>query len=342
MDLKIVNRLDIGLWKEFVDDHPDSNIYHTPEMFEVFSQTRGYKPSVWAVIDGSGQILALHLPIQITLRGGILHYLTSRNVNFGSVLAINHGEGKQALSHLFQNYNRQVSPASLFTELRHVTDVSDFQNIFEQHGYHYERHLNYFVDLDRDPYDILQSFSRTTRRIIRSHIREENVVVKEITEPNMLPLFYELIKMTYTYAKIPLADKSLFEAAFNILVPKKMARFTIAYVNGAPASASASLQYKNVIYGWYNGMDRSFGRDNPNELIIWELMKWGIDHGYKVFDFGGAGNPEEESGVRNFKLKFKGDLYEYGRNTCIHAPFRMNLAVKVYELGRRVLQWGGS
>ena len=336
--LKIVNRLDREKWKTFVDNHPQGNIYQTPEMYEVHTQTRGYKPTVWATLDNNEQICALHLPVRITLRGGVLNYFTTRNVNFGSVLAQENDMGREALSLLFQKYNQHVSPVSLFTEIRHVTDSSAFQDILKMHGYHYERHLNYFVNLDRDPYDILQSYSRTTRRDIRYNIRKGRVVIKEITEPSMLPLFYEIVKKTYTHARIPLADISLFEAGFRVLVPKHMARFMMAYVEGVPAAAASVLMYKSVIYGWYMGVDRTFRPYYPTEYIIWELMKWGADQGFKVFDFGGAGNPDEESGVRDFKLKFRGDLEEYGRNTCIHAPFRMKLAVKIYESGRKILQ----
>lgn len=338
VDLKIVNRLDRDRWRAFVDNHPEGNVFQTPEMFEVHSLTRGYKPTLWAAVDGKEQICALHLPVRITLRGGVLHYFTTRNVNFGSVLAQENYVGKEALSLLFQKYNQHVSPVSLFTEIRHVTDSSEFQDILKLHNYHYEPHLNYFVNLDRDPYDILQSYSRSTRKNIRYNIRKGRVVIKEITELSMLPLFYEIVKKTYTHARIPLADISLFEAAYKVLVPKKMARFTIAYVEGVPVAAASALMYKSVIYGWYMGVDRSFRPYYPSEFIIWEQMKWGAEQGFKVFDFGGAGNPDEESGVRDFKLKFRGDLVENGRNKCIHAPFRMNLAVKVYEAGRKILQ----
>jgi len=76
----------------------------------------------------------------------------------------------------------------------------------------------------------------------------------------------------------------------------------------------------------------------PNEFIIWEVIKWGAENGYRVLDFGGAGKPDEDSGVRDFKLKFGGDLIEYGRNVCIHAPYRMRLAENTYSLGRKVIR----
>jgi len=33
---QVTTRLDEGSWRGFVAAHPDGNIFHTPEMFEVF------------------------------------------------------------------------------------------------------------------------------------------------------------------------------------------------------------------------------------------------------------------------------------------------------------------
>lgn len=342
MELKVVNQLEINRWRDFVDRHPEGNIFHSPEMFHVYADTRGYKPSLWAVVDQQQNILALHTPVHITLMGGFLHYFTTRNVNFGSVLVQDGEIGREALALLLKFYNRHVSRVPLFTELRNSSDLSDLQDILQAQGYKYKKHLNYFVNINRDEYDILQSFSRSARKDIRAVVRKRSVVVKDITDPALLPLFFELIKMTYTNAKIPLADFSLFQSAFSKLVPNNMARFTIAFVNGAPASAAVNLLYKDVVYGWYNGGDRSFRSYYPNEYIIWDSMRWGSMNGYKVFDFGGAGSPDKSSPIRDFKLKFRGDLVEYGRNICIHNPFRMNLAERVYKLGRKMAIFGKS
>ena len=146
MGLKVVNKLDIEKWKEFVDSHPLGNVFHTPEMFEVFKRTEGYRPALWAVVDDNAQILALHTPVYVTLRGGVLHYLTTRAIDFGSILAQESELGKKALRKLLKKYNQSTAWASLFTELRNTSDLSYFQDVLSQRGYHYERYLNYFLD----------------------------------------------------------------------------------------------------------------------------------------------------------------------------------------------------
>jgi len=332
--MRIVSNLDRDLWKKFVDDHPQGNIFHTPEMFEVYKSAKEYHPSLWAVVENE-RVLALHLPVQITLVGGPSRYLTTRDVDFGGVLVEQSEHGRQALALLLREYNLHMSGAPLFTEFRNFSDQTYVHNILVSQGYKYEDHLNYLVDLRRDKETILGSFTRSTRSNIRKTLREGNIVVDQITDRTMLPQFYNLLTKTYKKARVPLADISLFEATFNILVPRNMAYFAIASVNGTPAASQVSLLYKDVALGWYNGVDRTFR--NCNELVMWDVIWWSAKHGFSVFDFGGAGKPEEESGVRKFKAKFKGDLVNYGRHTCIHAPVRMKISETAYQVARSAL-----
>ena len=37
---------------------------------------------------------------------------------------------------------------------------------------------------------------------------------------------------------------------------------------------------------------------------MWHTLDWGAEDGYSLNNFGGAGKPDEEYGVRDFKAKF--------------------------------------
>ena len=54
-------------------------------------------------------------------------------------------------------------------------------------------------------------------------------------------------------------------------------------------------------------------------------MRWGIVNGIKVFDWLGAGKPNKEYGVRDFKLEYGGKVVEFGRYEKIHKPFLMEI-----------------
>jgi lipid II:glycine glycyltransferase (peptidoglycan interpeptide bridge formation enzyme) len=231
-------------------------------------------------------------------------------------------------------YTREVKHTSLFTELRNLCDLEPCQPILQKHGFAYEDHLNYLINLNRPAEEIMQSFSKRTGKKIRRELTRDKVTVKPVTEPKDIEVCYQLLQQTYKAAKVPLTDQSLFEAAFEVLGPKNMIRFTLAYVEGTPAAVSVDLLFKDVMYGWFGGLDRTFGSYLPNELLTWHLIQWGAENGFHTMDFGGAGKPDEKYGVRDFKAKFGGDLVCYGRNVCVHAPFSLGLS----KLGYRMLK----
>jgi hypothetical protein len=290
--MKIVRSLDETTWRRFVDEQPAGNIFHTPEMFQVFERTARHRPTLWATTDDGGNALALLLPVQITLKGGLLRRLTTRAVVYGSVLCQPTPAGKRALADLLQAYTREMGREPLFTELRNLSDLGDLEPILTGHGFVYEEHLNYLIDLDRPPEDVMRSFSRRTRKKIRQGLKRENAIIEEINHPGQIPVFYDLLSRTYAQAQVPLADRSLFEAAFEVLYPRGMIKFFLVRVGDAYVAASAELVYKDVIYGWYGGMDRAYSKYTPNELLMWHILSWGMENGYRVYDFGGAGKPD--------------------------------------------------
>lgn len=333
--MKVVQSIEEPVWRQFIEAQPASNIFHTPEMFQVFARTKGHRPTLRAVTDDGVGLLALLLPIQITLLG-CLHRLTTRAVAYGSVLYAPGSEGQKALDLLLRIYGQEVSGGPLFTELRNLSNQQSVQPILRAHGFVYEEYLNYLIDLKRPPEDILQSIGRRTRKNIRRGLRQGEVVVEEVKERKLVGACYDLLCQSYQAAQVPLVDRSHFEAAFDLLYPKGMVRFTLARVDQTPVATSVELLYKDVVYGWYGGVDRTYSSYMPNELVMWHILRWGAENGYSVYDFGGAGKPDEEYGVRDFKAKFGGELVCFGRNICVHAPFSLGLSKLGYSIYRRL------
>ncbi len=331
MSMEIVRSLPEEKWRRFVDDHPAGNIFHTPEMFRVFSRTKGCKPTLWAVVNND-RPLALLPVVQLTLFNSLLRRLTTRAVAYGGLLCAPDSEGTKALPMLLEIYKKETRPLPLFTELRNLADTSELKPLLNDSGFIYADHLNYLIALNRPPEAILQSIGRRTRKHIRREIRKGKVIIEEVDRREGLPLFYELLKRTYAAARLPLADRSLFEAAFDILYPRNMVKYLLAKVDQEYAACSAELIYKDGIYGWYGGIHRAYNRSNPNELLMWYILRWGSANGYRVYDFGGAGTPGEQYKVRDFKAKFGGTLVCFGRNTYVHSPFLLRLS----EIGYRI------
>ena len=335
--MHIVRQLDKQVWRDFVDQHPNGGIFHTPEMFEIFSRTEGYQPDLWAVVDDAQRPLAIFMPVAVTLMRGPLSWVTTRSIAHGSVLCAPGLCEQESLATLLRAYHQGVKKSVLFTELRNLSDMSRWHSVISASGFVYEEHLNFLINLDQPPDQLLQSIGSRTRKKIRRGLRVGDVNVTQVTDRAGLDRWYDVLQKTYRHARVPLADRSLFEAVYEYLLPRNMAQFLLADVNGQPAACSLELPYKDTIYGWYGGSDRRFSKHYPNELLNWHIMEWGATHGYSAYDFGGAGKPDEKYGVRDFKAKFGGELVQLGRYVYIHAPHRLKLSKLFYDLFRTIL-----
>lgn len=337
MNFHIVDTLSEESWRSFVDNHQMGNIFHTPEMFHVFQRAKLHSPKILASIDVDGQIQALMPLVYVTLRDGLLRAVTSRAIAYGGVLAADGPVGNDATTFLLKKYIDHSAGNFLFTELRHLSDASSLRQVFKQLGFTYEDHLDYMIDINHSPEQVLQNIGSRTRKHIRTGLRKGNIVVDALTQKEQISDWYQLIQNTYRTARVPLADQSLFDAAFDELFPCGMIKFWLAKIGEVNVAASAELLYKNVMYGWYGGVDRAYIREVPGELIMWHILKWGAENGYSIYDFGGAGKPNEESGVRDFKSKFGGDLVCYGRDTFVPNRLLFNISALVYKLYQKFL-----
>ncbi len=335
--MRVVQQLDEALWRQYVEENPLGNIFHTPEMYRVFAQTKGYRPALWATLSDSGEPLALMLPVRISLMNGPVRRFVSRAVAYGSVLCNADAAGHEALACLLQTYRAAVGRSILFTELRNLVNLASVQPTLRAHGFVYEDHLNYLIDLEQPKERIWQKVSRRTRSYIRAGQRRDELCIREVDSQASLRQAYDLLRKTYANARVPLADISLFRGIFDVLRPRRMARISLVYWQDVPIATSFDLLYKGVVYYWYGGMDRAFGSLHASELLRWHVIEWAIDNGYRVFDFGGAGRPDEAYSVRDFKAKFGGDLVNLGRSAYVHSPGLLNLSKRGYAVYRRFL-----
>jgi len=335
LTLTIVNTLEEKTWREFVYHHPQGNIFHTPEMFQVFSGAKGYKPNLWGVVDESKHPLALLLPVQVSLQKGLFYHWTTRAVAYGSLLCATGFERNEELKSLLQTYCHMMRGRILFTELRNLSNLSNLQPVLNTCSYTYEDHMNYLIDLNQSEEALWHNIDRTGRKYVRASTNH-GTVVEQVTSREQFTIAYQILQNTYNRIHVPIPHISLFESAYKILSPKKMFHIFLAYAEGNYIGTKFILSYKGKIIAWYGGSDRAFNSHRPNEYLTWYVLQWSKRQGYHEFDFGGAGKPNEVYGPRDFKAKFGGKLVNFGRNTCIHSPRRLQISKNVYSWLRKV------
>jgi lipid II:glycine glycyltransferase (peptidoglycan interpeptide bridge formation enzyme) len=137
------------------------------------------------------------------------------------------------------------------------------------------------------------------------------------------------VESTYNRVKLPMPDRTLFTESYQQLSKQNILKTFVAVSKKEIIACRMVLCYGDVVYDWYAGASDKHLDKYPNDFLPWKVMEWGSLNGYKYFDFGGAGKPNMPYGVREHKLKFGGELVEFGRFEKVHKRALM----KIGELG---------
>ncbi len=319
-------------WSTFVKEHPKGNIFQTPEMYEVYLRTKNFEPVLITVID-ENEVLGILLTVIQKEYSGILGKITSRSIILGGPLVKDNNA--DILDFLLKAYNKKIKRKVVFSQFRNLWDWKDLRLVFEKNQYSYDAHLDILIDLEQDEESLWKNINGKARNKIRK-ANKAAITFKTIDiDENIVDISYQILENVYKNAKIPLADKSLFENSYNVLSKSNMIKFFCAVKDDQIIGIRIGLIYKDMIYDWYAGSLYEYYKFNPNDFLPYNILVWGHKEGFKVFDFGGAGKPNIPYGVRDHKMKFGGELVEFGRFDNIHKPILMSIAkvgLKLYKM----------
>jgi hypothetical protein len=339
----ITDKVDREKWYRFVCDHPKGSIFHTPHIVAAFARTCRQQPFFRAAVDRAGQILALLSAVYVQTLPDPFGILSSRSILYAEPLCVDTDEGEDALAAVVAEHDRHMHRRVLFAEVRPLYAAGRERAALERRGYKYEDYLNLLIDLRRPKEKLLAAMTNACRANIRRGERQ-GVHVEEMSTPQGVDLLYQFLRAGYGRARVPLADKSLFANALAVLAPFDMIKIFIGYLKDRPIGASVVLLFKERVYEWFWAAER-IKSVYPAECITWHRIEWGQQHGFALYDFGGAGWPNKPYGVRDFKAKFGPQLVHYGRYRKIYSSLRFSLAEQGYELMRNKLnpqRWSHS
>jgi len=329
---KVVRELDREKWSEFVYDHPYGNIFQTPEMFEVYKNTKNYEPVFLAVENNNKEILAILLAVIQKEYSSFLGDFTARSIIFGSPILKT--DNLDILDLILNEYNNIVRKKVIYSQFRNFWEQKNETAIFEKHDFVYEQHLNIIIDLNSDKDTLWENLSNSRRKGIRK-AKGNNFVFGVTDSQKIIPTFYNLLSKTYKHSKLPHPKIDFFYAIHKELSPDKIKYFTLSK-DQKNIVVLVALIFKNCLYGFYMGTirDNEYLKMRPVDLFFWEVLCWAKENGCTTYDWLGAGKPNKEYGVRKFKLQYGGKITELGRYEKVHKPFLM----KMGKMGLKIWQ----
>ena len=160
-----------------------------------------------------------------------------------------------------------------------------------------------------------------------------------------LTAFADIMQTTGKRDKFLVRSREYFANMLRAL--GKHGRLHIAYLDGQPISGAIASQYGDKTWYMYGASSNEHRNVMPNYLLQWEMIRWAIAGGCRIYDFRGVSgdlSPENPLyGLYRFKKGFNGDFCEFcGQFTMIYKPVvakGMDFALKCHKKLRHAMAY---
>lgn len=318
-----INRIQ---WNNLVATSSSASFFQTPECYEFYAGLSFLKPFVFAVTenDALSGVLCGYI---ISNGNRISRYLSRRAIVYGGAL-LDPSISEEALNALLLTAAKTLKRKTIYIEIRNFNDYSDSTSVFNKAGFSYLPHLNFHVSTTTVE-TAMQNLHTTKRRHIRSSVNK-GVEWSETTDLNDVKAYYQILQRLYkTKIKRPLFPLEFFEKIVSESVGKLL---IVTCKNRIIGGMICVILPENTLYEWFVcGEERAGKNVYSSEVATWAGIEYAAKNNIPRFDFMGAGKPENDYGVREFKSKFGGRLVEYGRFLFVSNPF-------LYSIGKVVIE----
>lgn len=311
---------DKARWDSYVLNHPGGTFFHLSGWKEVIEETFHHKSYYLVAQKNENTLDGLNHADKTSTIVGILPLFSVKSFLFckslvsvpfaayGGILADDENVAQQLL-----NQAKEITRSERLEYLELRNRDGEMANLPTKDLY-----IGFRREIFKDLESNMNAILRKSRRMIR--VGEKEGLTHEFGHEELILVFYEIFARSYhrlgsTVFSIKLFRNLLreFREKANILL--------IRDKEGRPISGVLSFFYKDEVIPYYAGSLFEYRHLAPNDFMYWQLMKYGCENGYKMFDFGrskvGTGSYDFK---RHWGFEPKPLLYQYYLNGIKEIP----------------------
>lgn len=322
IEIRNVENIALSDWQNLLSHSPTASYFQSPEFFDFFSSLSFLETFGWGVFENKN-LKALVCGYIIANGGKFKRYFSRRAIIHGGLL-LAEDVGHKHISTLIDVLKKELSDKAIYIEIRNNSNFSQYKTVFQEIGFEYHSHLNYKVntcDID----SVKSRYSESKIRQIKKS-KEQGVIFKLATTQRDIDEFYHILSDLYKYKiKKPLFPVEFFE---KFLQQPNCYLFVVIINEKVIGGIACAALPDKALYEWFVcGNTEDYNHLYPSVFATHKGIEFAVTNGFEHFDFMGAGKPDVEYGVRDFKEKFGGELYELGR-------FRFVSNKLLYSIGK--------
>ncbi len=158
-----------------------------------------------------------------------------------------------------------------------------------------DRYVTFRKALPERVEDVLASLPRKARAAARNGRNKHGLTVE--FGDHLVETVWDL----YARSMKRLASPNYPIAFFRGLMDNTPKEHVVSLVRyqGRPAAGLVTFLYKDIVLPYFSGCEASLDRYGINNVLYLSIMEWGVEHGYREFDFGRT--RKENYGPYDFK-----------------------------------------
>jgi CelD/BcsL family acetyltransferase involved in cellulose biosynthesis len=272
--ISIINPHTDRRWCSFIASHEEATIFHHPSWLHVIESTYGYSPVCLANTRGENLIGILPL---LEIRS----WLTGKRavcLPFSDVCTPL-GETPEAVEELLAYCAKaQMQHGWKYVDVRGPAPYRSLVPL--------ARFKTHVLSLQPESDRVFRTFKKTQiqQRITKS-VRS-GVTVDRRQDLEALKHFMRLNAVTRKKHGVPPQPDRFFLNLYDAVIAKGLGFVSIAMFEQKCIAASVFLSFNRCVIYKYSASDERFLSHRPNNLVVWDAIQWGCEHGYKLFDFG--------------------------------------------------------
>lgn len=305
LNIRRITEQDYISWDRFVNKHPMGTVFHLTSWKKVIEQTFNHK-SRYYIAEQEGEICGILPLFEIKSRLFGHFCISIPFAEIGGVITTDTAVEKLLIQKAIDI--AQTSKVQ-YLELRNRIELQGFETK--------SLYYNFRKEIYDDDEKNLLAIPRKSRAMVRNAIKKG--LVSE-TGHHLLNDFYQILALNYHRLGTPIFSKKFFS---NFLLEfKDMVDILVVKTKeGKLAAAVLFFVFKDQMVPYYAGSDFAYRRLGPNDFMYWELMRYAVNKGCKVFDYGRS---KENTGSFSFKKHwgFKPEplAYQYHLVTLSQLP----------------------
>ncbi len=285
-----LNPLDVTGWDELVSDFSDATPFHTTGWLRVLRETYGHTP--FYLCQSSGKHLTACLPLSEVRspftgkRGVSLPFtdhcpalMTATDVGpalWNAALAVGHRRGWKYV----ECRSSGIAPAGSTASLEFYT---------------------HSLDLRPGPQALLAQLDSSVRRALRK-AESSGLKIELSSESSAVTEYYQLHCLTRRRHGLPPQPWSFFQNLSRHLIAGGQGMIVTARYDGRPVASAVFLHFGEHALYKFGALDFSAQQWRPNNLVLWEAIRYYASREFRTFDFGRTSLAND--GLRRFKRSF--------------------------------------